>query len=225
MKNEGDTINDQAWLDLNQRLQPERKSKLLQVSSNRTEYIRLVVQDIHHPHNVSACLRSAEAFGILHVDVVTMKESYRPSTVARGVHHWLKVHRHNDAASCALSLKKQGYKLAGAFPSKTSTELAELPIDEPLAIIFGNEHSGVHESWLPHLDYTFTIPMIGFVESLNISVSCGISLYETTTRAKRALGNGYHLSPNVRNALLGDWVRQQFPWYEKQSEAKTISDA
>ncbi len=208
-----DTFTDPAWLDLSHRLQPSRRERLLEVSAKRTEHIRLVVQDIHHPHNISACLRSAEAFGILHTDVVTMKESFKPSTVARGVHHWLKIHRYDQPASCAQRLKKAGYILAGAYPSQDSTPLEELPVDRPIAVVFGNEHDGVHDSWLPHLDYNFTIPMVGFVESLNISVSCAVTLYELTRRAKQALGDTYYLSGEARNALLGEWVRQQFSWY------------
>lgn len=188
-------------------LTPQRQARLSRAAEQRTNYIRLVIQDIHNPHNVSACLRTAEAFGILNVDVVNLHEKFRVSSVARGVESWLKIRKWNNIADCVADLKKSGYKLAGGFPEQTSLPLAGLPLGGPLAVIFGNEHDGVDQDWLPHIDYKFTIPMRGLVESLNISVSCGISLYEITRRAQLEVSpTTYHLNDSEKAQLLQTWA-------------------
>lgn len=206
-----------AWRLLSPRLTPKRKEKFLAVSKQRSRHFRLVIQDVHHPHNVSACLRSAEAFGLVDVDVVTLNQPFKPSTVARGVSDWLDIHHHGSVESTVESIRSCGYKIAAAFPDQSSYGLADVPTTDRLAVVFGNEHEGVHDAWRQHIDYSFSIPMVGFVESLNISVSCAITLYELTQKAKHELDlNVYLLNDKERNALLCKWICQQYPSYEKQ---------
>lgn len=201
------------WKDLVPRLTSTRAERLEGAASRRTNHIRLVIQDVHHPHNVSACLRSAEAFGVLNVHVVTMRESFSPSTVARGVTSWLRVHRHVSVADCAAALKSMGYCIALGVPPHSATfTLPEVPVDIPLAIVFGNEKEGVSPEWREHANLLFTIPMEGLVESLNISVSAAVTLFQLTQRAKKTVEpNAYFLPETDRLTLLDEWAKEHLP--------------
>jgi tRNA (guanosine-2'-O-)-methyltransferase len=203
-----DLTGEDIWRLLSEKLTPERKQRIEQVASARTNHIRLVIQDIHHPHNVSACLRSAEAFGINQVDVVKIREKFSPSTVSRGTAKWLTLKTWNEIDACAAHLKKEGYTLVCARPTQDSTSVWTLPVDQKLALVFGNEHSGPDPRWDKHLDKSFTIPMVGMVESLNVSVAAAVSLNILTTRSLEHLGpSGYYLKENERINLLGKFIQ------------------
>lgn len=198
------------WEVLSDRLTPERKEKMLRVASLRTNHIRLVIQDVHQPHNVSACLRTAEAFGILNIHVVEMDNKYKPSSVARGVAGWLNVHRHPSVESCASMLKAEGFSIAAGMPAKDSVPLGDMAVDKPIALLFGNEHSGVSAEWTSWVDTYFTIPMSGIVESLNISVSAAICMHTLAEKAKAVVpSESYYISKDAQNHLLGQWLSRQ----------------
>ena len=194
-----------AWDKLSKRLGDDRRHRILEVAKKRSNQIRLIIQDIHHPHNISACIRSADAFGIESVDVVTLREKFSPSTVTKGVAHWMRINKWQSVAECASTVKAKGYKIAAGYPSKTGLTLETLPIDQPLALVFANEHRGADPEWEKHIDYPFTIDMQGMVESLNISVSCAIALYTLRQRMQRTQKN-ICLNPQENEALLNFWA-------------------
>lgn len=221
-----DKVPNDLWRRFRERLSDNRQKKLLQVVKKRTEHVKLVLQDVHNPHNVSACLRSAEAFGVLNVDVVCPKEKFNPSTVARGVHKWLQIRRFLDVHSCAKSLRAQGYKIFAGLPTQDSVPIEKMELNSPVAIVFGNEHDGIDNAWYEYLDGTFTIPMVGQVESLNISVSAAITLFSLTSRAAREVAN-YHIAESRQAELLNNWMARQIPSWQKQyaqvqSESNTM---
>jgi tRNA (guanosine-2'-O-)-methyltransferase len=205
---------DDAWALLKSRLTDTRRAKMEAVAAQRTRHIRLVVQDVHQPHNVSACMRSADAFGVDTVDVVTLSERFKPSTVARGVSGWLTIHRHKTVKDCVAALRAGGYRIVAGLPRQDSVSLYELPVAERLAVVFGNEHAGIDQEWLAHVDHPFTIPMVGMVESLNISVSAAITLAHLTRTARAALADRYALAPAEQAALLNRWIVEQVPSWE-----------
>ena len=200
-----------AWELLSPLLTPTRRARLAAVAAARTRHVRLVVQDIHQPHNVSACLRSADAFGVQEVDVVTLRERFKASTVAKGVSHWLTVNRHHDVAACAAALRQGGYRIYAGVPLPGAKPLGELPVDRRIAVVFGNEHDGIDPAWHQHIDQPFTIPMAGMVESLNISVCAAITLQSLTERARAAVPAADFLLPEAeRRQVLNAWVCRQF---------------
>lgn len=206
-----------AWELMSPRLTDKRRERMLQVAAHRTDYVRLMVQDIHDPHNISACLRSAEAFGVLNIDVINQYQRFRASTVSKGSANWLNVTKWPTIKECAVSLKEQGYKIAAGYPTTDNLSLFDIPVDKPVALLFGNEHRGIDPEWLEHVDYKFTIPMMGMVESLNISVSAALSMLEITRKARKTLGDErYYLSEEARNNLLGSWVCRESRDYEKE---------
>jgi len=188
-----------------------RRERFLKVVSQRTRHIRLVIQDIHEPHNVSACLRSAEAFGVQDCDVVTMKEKFKPSGVARGVNAWLNIQRYVEIASCVKNLRENGFKIVAGVPIQSACPLDDLPVHDKIAVVFGNEHDGIAKEWLDHVDFPFTIPMVGQVESLNISVSAAITLHSLTMRARKHVPqSSYVITPAEQKKILNEWVCHQF---------------
>ena len=205
------------WDVLSPKLTPSRKEKMIRVASRRTRHLALVVQDIHQPHNVSACLRSAEAFGIQNVHVVEMDNRFKPSTVARGVAGWLSIHRHPSPEACAKALRTQGYEIAAGMPASNSAPLEELSIRKPLAVLFGNEHTGLSPEWKPWVSSWFTIPMQGIVESLNISVSAAICMHNLSRKAIKLLPpDQYFLPPDIQRKLLGQWLSRQIRSWEDE---------
>ncbi len=209
-----------AWKLLSPMLTDQRRTKLEQLARERTRHVRLVMQDTHHPHNVSACLRSAEAFGVADVDLVCHREKFKPSTVARGVAGWLRLWRHDSIADAARALKHAGFCIAaGVPPGPHAASLDELPLDRPVALVFGNEKLGVDSEWNQFLDVRFTIPMCGMVESLNISVSAAIAMQALTSRGRREIPRDqYFFDEAGKNRLLNTWICRQVRSWEKQLE-------
>ena len=205
-----------AWRLLSLRFSEARRQRLQQAIEARTRHIRLVVQDIYQPHNVSACIRSADAFGVQDIDVVTLNQPFKASTVAKGVAHWLTIRRYRAVSDCVTALRHQGYLIAAGLPRQDAVPLYDLPLDRPLAVVFGNEHAGIHAEWLAHVDYAFTIPMVGLVESLNISVSCAVTLAHVTRAARHLLGDSYALPVPTQAEILCEWACRQTPAWQAE---------
>lgn len=204
----------EVWEHLGHVFTPSRIGKMRSVIENRSHFIRLALQDIHDPHNVSACLRSAEAFGLCDVDVLAIRQGFKPSKASRGVHNWLRVHKHaSGIGSFVESLREtQDIKIAAGFPPhRAEMRLEDIPLDRPLCVVFGNEHAGLHEDWHSHVDYRFTIPMVGFVESLNISVSAAITLHHLRLRAEKEVKTSrLYLTKSEKIEILKDWTAKHF---------------
>lgn len=215
-------IPKDLWKTLSPQLTDERRFKMERTASQRTERIRLVLQDVHHPHNISACMRSAEAFGISHVHVVDHQEAFKPSSVAKGVDRWLNVHRHADIPSCVAELKKHNYKIASAMPNPVNcVSLYELDLSQPIAVLFGNEHEGMSEDFRPFVDTFFTIPMVGMVESLNISVCAAITMSHLRERSLLTRGDVL-LNAERKEDLLNRWIADQYPRWKELYERLSV---
>lgn len=226
MKNiKWENVPEDTWEILSPELTKKRKDKIEQVSRARTSHIALVLQDVANEHNVCACLRSAEAFGIQNVYVVNEKKNHRLSTVAKGSSSWLTVHNFRTIEECSAALKARSYKLAAAVPAQNSVPLQELELKDPVAVLFGNEHDGLSQEWKNYVDLYFTIPMFGFVESLNISVGAAITVQYLAHKAKLKLGEEkFFLSESERVSLLNQWAAAKIPFaYKKYQRYKSPS--
>ncbi len=197
-----------AWDLLSPKLSEFRQERMRHVASQRTRHIRLVLQDVYDPHNVGACFRSAEAFGVLACDQINLYQKFgKVSTVGRGADQWLEVRRFTDLQLYAEGIKAKGFKLAAAYPSATAMNLEDLPLDQPVAVVFGNEREGLHKAWHEHIDYGFTIPMYGMVESFNISVSVALSLHSLIIRSRKELPlDRLLLDADGQKRLLNQWI-------------------
>jgi tRNA (guanosine-2'-O-)-methyltransferase len=178
----------------------ERLQRIKQVVEARTDNLAVVLDRIADPHNASAVLRSAEAFGVQNVHAIVGEQSFLAARgVAKGTERWLDVARYQSALECARRLKAEGHEIyVAAMGGRASLDdLKRIP---KLAVAFGNEHRGVSEDLREVADGTFSIPMRGFVESLNVSVAAAITM-QTLTDGRRP-----GLDPTRRRELLARFL-------------------
>jgi tRNA (guanosine-2'-O-)-methyltransferase len=162
----------------------ERQARIESVLASRTRDPVLVLENIHSDHNTSAVLRTAEAMGVLELHIVAVTTPFVISRrVVKGAHKWLELHGHPSIEEAYAALRARGYRIwASHFAANGVTEIARVPVDRPLALVFGNEHEGLSRASIDQADGWFRVPMKGFVESLNISVATSIALYDVLAR-------------------------------------------
>ncbi len=188
-------------------LRPARWARIQAVLDRRLGAVRVVLENLHHPHNTSAVLRTCEALGVQHVHLVESVEECRPSRrVSRGAHKWLTVTQHDGFPECADLLRERGFRLFAAMLDPAARPLEQIPVAEPVALVFGNEKDGIAPATRERCDGSFRIPMAGFVQSFNISVAAAISLYSLTGRVRRERPDQGLLSAAERARVLADWL-------------------
>lgn len=164
----------------------ERRRDLFdRVLLERTNHITVAVEDVYQLHNTSAVIRSCESFGVqnLHViEEVNVKRIDRE--IAMGAQKWVDVYRQTSAKECIHSLKAQGYRIVATTPHQKAHRLEDFDITQKAAIFFGRETQGLSDDVLEAADDFIYIPMVGFTESLNISVSAAITLQHVMTQLK-----------------------------------------
>ncbi len=192
----------------------ERSMRLTAVASMRTRWITIVLDDLYHPHNLSAIIRSAEAFGIQDVHIIQVTNSFKPSQgISLGAQQWVNIIRHDSIEDCISYLRGQGYLLLGADPphddhllDEDTLVVEEIPLDHKVALAFGREKDGLHSELREACDRLFHIPMVGFTESFNVSVSVGICLYELRRRLGRLDPEIWMISKEEQIELIDDWA-------------------
>ncbi len=157
-----------------------RVERIRQIAARRIPTVAAVLDDIADPHNASAILRSCDAFGVHHVHAIAGRRAFLAShKVARGTERWVSVSTHETALSCAETLKADGFKIYVASMEGRHTP-EDLCREPKVAVVLGNEHRGPRSDIRDLADGTFAIPMVGFVESLNVSVAAAVTLYGVT---------------------------------------------
>ncbi|MFV8282364.1 TrmH family RNA methyltransferase [Christiangramia marina] len=171
-------MTDQKLLEHLQGLLTQRRIDLFEkVLTQRTDHFTVVAQDVYQLHNTSAVVRSCDVFGIQNLHVIEENLPRRiDKEIAMGAQKWVDVHRYNTSRECLHELRQQGYQIVATTPHNNSTMLADFDIAKPSAIFFGTEQNGLSEEILREADASIKIPMYGFTESLNISVSAAIIL-------------------------------------------------
>jgi tRNA (guanosine-2'-O-)-methyltransferase len=207
-------IDDIALIEyLSSFITPTRLHKMQHVVQGRTHHVALVLEDIFQAHNMSACLRSAECFGVQNVHIIEQQYHYKVTqSVAKGAGDWLDLHRYNqqgadNLATCYQTLRSQGYTILATSPHATGYELYQVPLDKKVAVVFGTEDTGMSERAIALADGTLKIPMYGFTESFNISVSVALVLYDLTHRL-RATSDAWRLQQDEQTQLLLAWLRR-----------------
>jgi tRNA (guanosine-2'-O-)-methyltransferase len=191
----------------------QRVQKFEAVIQQRTRHVTVVVEDVFQPHNASAVLRSAECFGVQDVHVIENKNKYNPSTdISLGSHQWLTLTRHskseNNSLSCIRALKEKGYRIVATTPHKDDCLISELDLTKgKVALFFGTEIDGLSDTILNEADEFVKIPMRGFTESFNISVSAAICMYELTKRLHESEINWSLTEEEILDIKL-NWVTE-----------------
>jgi tRNA (guanosine-2'-O-)-methyltransferase len=197
---------------LNGFVSERRQQRFHEVLSERTAYLRVVLEDVYQAHNASAVLRSCDCFGVQYVDFIESRNRYKISEdVAMGSSNWLSIERHNapdknNTIECITKLKAQGYRIVATTPHKNDHDLNDLPLDQKTALVFGTEIDGITQDVFDHADAFVKIPMYGFTESFNISVCAALCMYELTTRIRKS-GVNYHLSEEEKTDIYFEWQK------------------
>jgi tRNA (guanosine-2'-O-)-methyltransferase len=179
---------DLAYLSfLENILTDNRKEKFLKVLENRTNHFTVVVEDVFQMHNTSAVMRSCEVFGIQELNVI--EQRYGKSIdkeIAMGAQKWVDINAFDSVSGCISSLKSKGYQIIATTPHENDCLLEDFDISKPSALFFGTERDGLSEEILQQANGFLKIPMVGFTESLNISVSAAIILQNLSTRLRHS---------------------------------------
>lgn len=168
-------------------LTPNKVELFRKVASERTRYISLVLEDIFQEHNGSAVIRSCDCFGIQDLYTIEDKNRYvLQRKIALGAGRWIDLHRFTKtktaAKDCIQHLKSMGYAVVATSPHLAAYSPDSLPIEKPLALFFGTERTGLSQEVLSQADYHLKIPMYGFTESFNLSVSAALVLQTLRSR-------------------------------------------
>ncbi|RAR70765.1 TrmH family RNA methyltransferase [Flavobacterium aciduliphilum] len=166
-------------------LTESRKERFIEILKNRTNHFTIAMEDVYQLHNTSAVMRSCEVFGIQQLHVVEKKFGKRIDTeIAMGAQKWVDINRFSNHQSCIDHLRAKGYQIIATTPHDDSCLLHEFDITKPSAIFFGTEKEGLSPEVLAQADRNLKIPMVGFTESLNISVSAAIIIQDLTNRLR-----------------------------------------
>lgn len=198
--------NDQLKEFLYTYITDNKRSIFAKVLPERTHHLTLVLEDIYQSQNASAVVRSADCFGIQDVYVIEERESYKLNAkVLKGSAKWVDIHRSKSAEQTYAELKAKGYKLAATTPH-TDMTLDMLPLDAPVALMLGNEENGLRPESMEQADYRIRIPMYGFTESLNVSVSAAICLNHLVTKVRNNPDIDWRLTELERRRLEMLWI-------------------
>lgn len=187
-----------------------RQGRVAGVLARRQPDLTVVLENVHDPHNVSAVLRSCDAVGVLRVHTVYTGEE-RPEGFARtssaSAAKWVDAVHHESVADCYAALRATGFAIVATAVQAGSTDLYDLDLTRPTALVFGNEQRGASQDAVAGADALCVIPMMGMVQSLNISVACAVTLYEALRQRR---GAGAYASPKLPAdtlaALEADWL-------------------
>ena len=167
----------------------ERSDRLTSVLNKRQPDLTVVLENVFDPHNISAVMRTCDAVGIQDIYILNNKipphrkwGEKSSSSAAK----WLTIHQFTDALECFSALRKQYKKIYTTHLSADAVSLHELNLTDSVALVFGNEHSGVSEEIIAMADGNFIIPQVGIIKSLNISVACAVCLYEAFRQKNNA---------------------------------------
>ena len=177
---------------------PERTERLNNVIAKRQPGLTIVLENVSDPHNISAVMRTCDAVGVQDIYILNtaigLHEAWSAKTSSSAA-KWLTVHQFTDITECFKALRKNYLKIYTTHLAKDATDLYDLDFKESVALVFGNEHSGVSEKIIEMADGNFLIPQVGIIKSLNISVACAVSLYEAYRQKKVA---GHYDTPQLK---------------------------
>lgn len=200
---------------LEQYLTESRKQRFVEVLAERTKHFTVAIEDVYQLHNTSAVIRSCDVFGIQDLHVIEERNRKRiDREIAMGAQKWVDVHRHHSVVDCMQDLRDKGYQVIATSPHKDDCLLQDFDISKRSCFFFGRETEGLSDAVIEQADGFLKIPMFGFTESLNISVSAAIILQHVTTQLKES-GIRWGLSETEKNEKKLDWIKKTIKSYEE----------
>ena len=192
-----------------------RKAKFQSVLSQRTKHFTVAIEDVYQLHNTSAVMRSCDVFGIQEVNIIEEINTKRiDCEIAMGAQKWVDINRYNSVNDCIKDLKQKGYQIVATTPHANNCDLHDFDVTKKSSFFFGRETEGLSDAVLNNADRFIKIPMVGFTESLNISVSAAIILQYATKKLKQSHIN-WQLSESELLEKRLDWCKKTIKSYQK----------
>lgn len=189
-------------------LTTRRKDRFDRVLAERTKHFTVATEDVYQLHNTSAVIRSCDVFGIQEVHIVEEINTKRiDREIAMGAQKWVDIKRYHSVKDCISQLKTEGYQIIATTPHTNDTVLQDFDVTKKACFFFGRETEGLSQEVLDQADTFLKIPMAGFTESLNISVSAAIILQHVTSKLKQS-NISWKLSPEEQDALRFTWIKK-----------------
>jgi tRNA (guanosine-2'-O-)-methyltransferase len=187
-------------------LTPERIARIDAVLAQRLSSVVAAVEDTYDPHNAAATIRTCEALGLQELHVIEPGERFSAAKgVTRGAHRWIDLHRWPTAVEAVDELHARGFRVYATLPDASSASIEDVDVSTPLAVVFGNEHDGVSPSAVAACDASITVPMFGFTESFNLSVTVGLAMGRLAQRRRTHLGGHGDLDEARKARLRARW--------------------
>ncbi len=190
-----------------------RHRRVSSVLARRQPDLTVVIEDIHDPHNASAMLRSCDGVGVQGVHLVYTVETPPRKAFARttsgSAAKWIDIDVHDSVAACYHTLRSKGFRILATAVRPESESIYDVDLVQPIALVFGNEMRGLSEEAIALADGSIAIPMMGMVQSLNVSVACAVCLYEAFRQRREAGAYGSSkLDAASIDRLEEDWMRR-----------------
>lgn len=195
-------------------LTAHRKERFGAVLSERTKHFTVATEDVYQLHNTSAVMRSCDVFGIQELNIVEEQNSkHIDREIAMGAQKWVDLNRYSNVNDCIANLKQNGYQIVATTPHTNDCELHDFDVTKKSCFFFGRETKGLSHEVIARADSFLKIPMYGFTESLNISVSAAIILQHVTTRLRQSNVN-WQLTDHEKNEKRLDWCKKTIKSYD-----------
>lgn len=196
-------------------LTEKRKTRFDKVLSQRTKHFTVATEDVYQLHNTSAVIRSCDVFGIQEVNIIEERNTKKiDREIAMGAQKWVDLNRYHSVKDCIYDLKQKGYQIVATTPHENNCILSEFDISKKSCFFFGRETEGLSEEVMENADCYLKIPMYGFTESLNISVSAAIILQHVTSKLKSTSIN-WKLSEEEQLIKRLDWISKTLKSYQE----------
>lgn len=195
-------------------LTDNRRKRFDTVLTKRTRHFTVATEDVYQLHNTSAVIRSCDVFGVQDIHVVEEINSKRiDREIAMGAQKWVDLHRYNSVKDCLSGLKSKGYQIVATTPHANDCDLQDFDVTKKSCFFFGRETEGLSQEVLDQADCFLKIPMSGFTESLNISVSAAIILQDVTTKLRQS-DIAWQLTKEEENEKRLDWIKKTIKSHE-----------
>jgi tRNA (guanosine-2'-O-)-methyltransferase len=187
---------------------PQRRQRFIDVLELRTRFITVAVEDVFQMHNSSAVIRSCEVFGIQDSHLIEARFGNRlDKNIALGAEQWVDTFTYSDSLQCIQKLREKGYRIVATTPHCESCLLEDYKVHAPIALFFGTEKEGLSQTVLDEADEAIKIPMVGFTESLNISVAAAIILQNLSAKLRNS-NLPWQLSEEEKFEKRLDWTKK-----------------
>ena len=208
-------IDLQLLLYLETYLTENRLDRFNAVLSQRTKHFTVATEDVYHLHNTSAVMRSCDVFGVQELSIIEAQGGKRiDREIALGAQKWVDLNRYDTALDCIKEMKTKGYQIVATTPHKNDCLLKDFDVTKKSCFFFGRETEGLTQEVLDHADCFLKIPMVGFTESLNVSVSAAIILQSVTNKLKQTDIN-WQLSQEEKDFKKMDWIKKTIHSYDE----------